>query len=107
MLLLVVLLLRALKGGLAAHPCEAEVSSACPDRPPSELAACLKNPQQHEAPTTLSSECTDFVALNRACDEDIRKFCDESFFTDDTILCLKTWTDPESLSSKCASVMKR
>mmetsp|Transcript_14092 Transcript_14092/g.40268 ORF Transcript_14092/g.40268 Transcript_14092/m.40268 type:complete len:303 (-) Transcript_14092:69-977(-) len=103
---LLLLSLRALPGGLAAHPCEAEVSSACPERPPSELATCLKTPSEHETETTLSSECMDFIALNKACAEDIKKFCDEAFFSEDTILCLKTWTDPENLSEKCAKTMK-
>lgn len=90
---------------LASHPCEQEVSTACPDRPANELAKCLKTPDEHESATTLSSECTDYVALNVACEEDIVKFCDEAFFSEDTILCLKTWTDPESISPKCADVM--
>merc|ERR1712129_195691 len=47
-----------------------------------------------------------FVALNSACEEDIVKFCDESFFSDDTVLCLKTWTDPENLSPTCSETMQ-
>lgn len=103
---LVALVLLAASGGRGEHPCEAEVLSACPDRPAGDLAACLKNPSEHETETTLTSECTDFVALNSACSEDIEKHCDGSFFSSDTILCLKTWTDPESLSEKCTNVMK-
>mmetsp|Transcript_30088 Transcript_30088/g.82656 ORF Transcript_30088/g.82656 Transcript_30088/m.82656 type:complete len:292 (-) Transcript_30088:223-1098(-) len=99
-------LLLATSGALADHPCEAEVSSACPDRPPSEVGACLKNPSEHENPTTLSSECTDFIALNAACASDIAQFCDSAFFSQDTVLCLTTWVDADSLTQKCASVMK-
>jgi len=103
---LAALVLLAASGGRGEHPCEAEVLAACPDRPAAELGACLKNPSEHETETSLSSECTDFVALNSACSEDIEKHCDGSFFSADTILCLKTWTDPESLSAKCTNVMK-
>lgn len=88
------------------HPCETEVSTACPDRAGSELASCLKNPEEHETVTTLSSECTDFVAVNAACADDIVKHCDDAFFAADTVLCLQTWTDPESLSEQCRDVMK-
>jgi len=104
--LLVLLSLRALPGGLAGHPCEAEVGTACPERPPSELAACLKTPSEHETETTLSSECMDFIALNTACADDIKQYCDEAFFSEDTILCLKTWTDPDNLSERCVKTMK-
>jgi len=89
----------------AGHPCEAEVASACPDRAGSEMAVCLKNPDEHESKTTLSSECTDFIALNNACSEDISKFCDENFFGEDTTLCLTQWTQPEDLSEKCRKVI--
>lgn len=104
--LAILLILSLAKYGLADHPCEAEVQSACPDRPGSEVAGCLKDPSEHENPTTISSECTDFVALNVACSEDIVKFCEDNHFTQDTILCLSTWTDQESLSSRCVKVMK-
>lgn len=103
---LLLLCLHALPDGVAAHPCEAEVGTACPERPPADLATCLKTPSEHETETTLSSECMDFVALNTACAADIKKFCDEGFFTDDTVLCLKTWTDPENLSEKCAKTLR-
>jgi len=90
---------------LAEHPCEAEVNVACPDTPGSELGRCLRNPEEHETPTTLSSECTDFVALNLACAEDIESHCDDAFFTDDTTPCLTQWTDSSSLTQRCTSVM--
>jgi len=32
-------------------------------------------------------------------------FCDEGFFTHDTVLCLSVWTDKGSLSKKCAGVL--
>mmetsp|Transcript_47828 Transcript_47828/g.104108 ORF Transcript_47828/g.104108 Transcript_47828/m.104108 type:complete len:287 (+) Transcript_47828:91-951(+) len=100
-------LVLALSGliGTVAHPCEAEISTACPDRPAAEIADCLKKPENHDTVTTLSSECTDFVAINTACSEDINKHCDEAFFSEDTVLCLTTWTEPESLSQKCADVL--
>merc|ERR1740129_229808 len=90
----------------SVHSDDNSVSTACPDRPASELALCLKTPSEHESATELSSECTDFIALNAACDEDIVKHCDEAFFSEDTTLCLKTWTDPESISPKCMEVMR-
>jgi hypothetical protein len=93
-------------GALAEHPCHAEVASACPDRPGPEVAACLKDESEHEKPTAISSECTDFIALNVACTEAIGKFCDDAFFSRDTILCLGEWTDQASIDSKCANVMK-
>lgn len=87
------------------HPCEAEVQSACPDRPGADIAACLKDPSEHERPTEVSSECTDFIALNKACAPELVEFCDEAFFTRDTALCLSVWTDQDSLSKKCAGVV--
>lgn len=87
------------------HPCEAEVQSACPDRPAAEIAACLKDPAEHESKTTISSECTDFIALNKACAAEISQHCDDQFFTRDTVLCLTTWTDQSALSSKCSGVI--
>eukprot|EP00927_Polykrikos_kofoidii_P055724 TRINITY_DN49939_c0_g1_i1.p1 TRINITY_DN49939_c0_g1~~TRINITY_DN49939_c0_g1_i1.p1 ORF type:complete len:288 (+),score=98.98 TRINITY_DN49939_c0_g1_i1:25-864(+) len=91
---------------LAAHPCEQEVSSACSDTPGSELARCLKDKTEHEKATEISSDCTDFIAVNVACAEEITQFCDESFFSDDTVLCLTQWTDKGRLSSKCSSVIQ-
>eukprot|EP00928_Gymnodinium_smaydae_P047707 TRINITY_DN31856_c0_g1_i1.p1 TRINITY_DN31856_c0_g1~~TRINITY_DN31856_c0_g1_i1.p1 ORF type:complete len:301 (-),score=75.15 TRINITY_DN31856_c0_g1_i1:210-1037(-) len=90
----------------AEHPCEAEVQSACPDRPGSEMAACLKDKSEHDNPTEISSDCTDFIALNVACAEDITKFCDEAFFSSDTTLCLTEWTPERNLAQKCVSVLK-
>ncbi|OLQ14896.1 hypothetical protein AK812_SmicGene893 [Symbiodinium microadriaticum] len=58
---------------------------------------CLKDKSEHESPTEISSGCADFIAVNAACAEDITKFCDEAFFSDDTALCLSTWTSPEVL----------
>ncbi|CAE8619188.1 unnamed protein product, partial [Polarella glacialis] len=90
----------------ALHACDSEVSSACPDRPGSEMAKCLKDKKEHETATTISSECADFMALNAACAEDITKFCDDAFFSDDTALCLSEWTPQRNLSPKCASVVE-
>jgi hypothetical protein len=92
--------------GADDHPCAAEVESACPERPGSELGACLKDKNEHENPTEISSACTDFMALNKACAEDIEKFCDGAFFSDDTIICLTQWTEQENLSPRCQSVME-
>jgi len=90
-----------------AFPCEAEISSACPDSPKSELADCLKDPSQHETPTDISSECTDFMALNTACSEEIEQLCDEEFFAENTIPCLlKYRASDEEISEKCQSVMQ-
>lgn len=89
----------------AAHPCESEVQSACPERASSELARCLKDKSEHESPTEISSACADFIALNVACADDIVKSCDEAFFTEDTALCLSTWTAKEDLTPKCAGVL--
>jgi len=97
-------LLTALPGVLG-HPCEAEVSSACPDTPASDVAACLKDPSQHEQVTDISDECTDFIALNVACGADIDKFCDEALFSEDTTVCLTQWTEPGDLSGKCRGVL--
>mmetsp|Transcript_122125 Transcript_122125/g.390577 ORF Transcript_122125/g.390577 Transcript_122125/m.390577 type:complete len:303 (+) Transcript_122125:28-936(+) len=88
-----------------SHPCDAEMQAACPDRPAEEIATCLKNPSEHETPTVLSSECTDFVAMNVACSADIETNCDEAYFSDDTVLCLTEWTDPARLSDRCKSVV--
>lgn len=90
---------------LADHPCSEEVAAACPDRPAADLATCLKDPKEHEKETEISSGCTDFIALNGACTEDIEKFCDGAAFSDDTILCLTQWTEPESLSARCRGVI--
>lgn len=98
------LLLIALPSAFS-HPCESDIASACPDSPASDVAACLKDPSSHEQATTISDECTDFMALNLACGEDIEKFCDDSLFSDDTTPCLTQWTQPEDLSSKCKGVL--
>jgi len=90
----------------AQHPCEDEVSSACPDRPGAEVARCLKDESEHERPTVISSDCTDFIALNVACADALGTYCEEAFFSRDTVLCLTSWIDQESLSDKCKSVMK-
>lgn len=94
-----------LPAGLAEHPCQVEVESACPDRPGPEMAACLKDPSEHEKPTTISSECTDFIALNVACSDTILRHCEEAFFSRDTVLCLTQWIDPENVAPKCSGVM--
>lgn len=92
--------------GLAGPACEAEIASACPDSPASEIGSCLKDPELHEVATTISSECTDFMALNVACAKEIEEFCEEAFFSADTALCLSKWTDQDNLSEKCKAVMK-
>lgn len=102
--LLVLLLLTS--QGLASNACQDEMASACPDRPGSEMGRCLKDKEEHDKPTEISSECTDFIALNVACADEISKFCDESFFTDDTVLCLAEWTPRQNLGDKCAKVVK-
>jgi len=91
---------------LAEHPCANEVASACNERPAAEIGACLKNPEDHDAPTDISSECTDFMALNKGCAEDIESHCDGNHFHDDTILCLTKWTPAENLGEKCTKVLK-
>lgn len=100
------LVLLGLERSRADHPCQAEVASACPDRPGSELAACLKDSEQHDNPTTISSECTDYIAIHTACAESIDSHCEEAHFTDDTILCLTQWTSPSSLVETCRNVLK-
>eukprot|EP00933_Yihiella_yeosuensis_P069806 TRINITY_DN7682_c0_g1_i1.p1 TRINITY_DN7682_c0_g1~~TRINITY_DN7682_c0_g1_i1.p1 ORF type:complete len:286 (+),score=84.89 TRINITY_DN7682_c0_g1_i1:184-1041(+) len=105
-LVLLTVMLLATTHCQARHACEDEVRSACPDRPGSEMAKCLKDKSEHENPTTISSECADFIALNSACAEDISKFCDEAFFSDDTTLCLGEWTPQRNLSPKCAKVVE-
>lgn len=92
--------------GRSGNPCEAEIQVACPDRPGAEMAKCLKDPSEHDTETQISSACTDFIALNTACSEDIRKFCDDAFFSADLTLCLTEWTPERDLSRKCASVVK-
>jgi len=91
---------------LADHPCTSEVASACPDRPGSDVAACLKDTESHDTVTQISSECTDYIAINTACAEDIEKKCDEAFFTDDTIPCLTQWNEREDLTERCQGVLK-
>lgn len=95
-----------LGGCTAGHPCESEVASACPDRPGADIAGCLKDPDEHESPTTISSECTDFIALNKACSAEIQSICDDAFFSGDTVLCLTQWASPDQLSQMCTSVME-
>lgn len=92
--------------GAGQHPCTDEVASACADRPGDEIGSCLSDPEAHDQETTISSQCTDFIALNKACAEDIESFCDGGAFTDDTILCLTKWTDKDNLSPKCQNVLK-
>jgi len=98
-------LLAAAVGSSSEHACEAEVNSACPDRPGAEVAKCLKDPSEHERPTVISTECTDFLALNIACAEVISQHCEEAFFSPDTILCLTSWVQQDALTDKCRSVM--
>eukprot|EP00929_Paragymnodinium_shiwhaense_P001905 TRINITY_DN102116_c0_g1_i1.p1 TRINITY_DN102116_c0_g1~~TRINITY_DN102116_c0_g1_i1.p1 ORF type:complete len:306 (-),score=113.82 TRINITY_DN102116_c0_g1_i1:97-957(-) len=90
----------------ADHPCTSEIASACPERPVTELVDCLKNSGEHENPTEISSECTDFIALNKACTEDMEKSCDDAMFSDDTVLCLTKWIEPEALTEKCKAVLQ-
>jgi len=99
------MLLLAALGSLAEHPCENEVKTACPDRPSADVARCLKDESEHEAPITISSECTDFIALNVACAETIDTYCDGMFFSADTTLCLQKWVDQDNIKPKCAGVM--
>jgi len=99
------MLLLAALGSFAEHPCENEVKVACPDRPSADVARCLKDPSEHETPVTVSSECTDFIALNVACEETINTYCDGMCFSADTVLCLQKWVDQDSISPKCAGVM--
>lgn len=90
----------------AGNACEAEISTACPDRPGADIAKCLKDKSEHDSPTEISSQCADFIALNVACKEDIQKFCEEAFFSADTTLCLTVWTTQSDLSPKCAGVLE-
>mmetsp|Transcript_25943 Transcript_25943/g.46898 ORF Transcript_25943/g.46898 Transcript_25943/m.46898 type:complete len:283 (-) Transcript_25943:39-887(-) len=93
--------------GLAEYPCEAEIGSACPDSPRSELHLCLKDSSQHDSPTDISSECADFMALNAACAQEIEQLCEEEFYTENTMPCLAKFQDSEEeISDKCQSVMK-
>lgn len=71
-----------------------------------EIAQCLKDKSQHDIPTAISSGCTDFMALHTACKDELERFCDDAYFTDDTIPCLTQWTDVSQLSDRCASVVK-
>lgn len=100
------LMMLLLPAALAEHPCQAEVDSACPDKPGPSVAACLKDPAEHQQQTAISSECTDFIALNVVCAATISKNCEEAFFSDDTVLCLTKWVDPTNVDEKCGKVMK-
>lgn len=82
-----------------------EVASACPDRPGNEMGECLKDSEGHDSPTEISSGCTDFIALNKACGEDIENSCDGNYFHDDTILCLSKWVQKDNLTPKCQGVL--
>lgn len=90
----------------ANHACSDEAASACPDESGAQLGRCLQDPEQHQTETTISSGCSDFIALNQACEGDIEKFCDESYFSEDTVLCLTEWTRMDDLSAKCKTVVK-
>jgi len=104
---LVALLGTLCPNSLAEYPCEAEIGSACPDSPRSELHLCLKDSSQHDKPTEISSECTDFMALNAACSTEIEQLCEEEFYTENTMPCLAKFRDSEEeISAKCQSVMK-
>eukprot|EP00439_Symbiodinium_sp_Y106_P071676 s548_g12.t3 len=101
------LLLRVCPRSVLAYPCEAEIASACPDSPKSDLVTCLKDASQHETPTEISSECTDFMALNSACADEIEQLCDEEFFAEETMPCLMRYrASDEEISEKCQSVMR-
>ncbi|CAE7561200.1 ATP12A [Symbiodinium necroappetens] len=101
------LLLHVCPSTVLAYPCEAEIASACPDSPKSELVTCLKDASQHETPTEISSECTDFMALNSACADEIEQLCDEEFFAEETMPCLMRYrASDEEISEKCQSVMR-
>lgn len=92
-------------GAVADHPCTEEVASACADRPGSDVGACLKDPEEHDYPTEISSGCTDFIALNKACEEDLETHCEGNHFSDDTLLCLTKWTPLDHLSEQCQKVV--
>jgi hypothetical protein len=91
--------------GVLGHPCEEAIASACPDRPGSEIAACLKDTEQHEAATVVSSECTDFIAVHTACADEIENLCDEAWFNDDTVACLTEWISESQRSERCSGVL--
>jgi len=101
----VAILLSLSQSAWAGHPCEAEVKSACPETPGSDIGACLKDKEEHANPTEISSGCTDFIALNKGCAEDIEERCDNNMFHDDTILCLTKWTPLDHLSEKCQKML--
>lgn len=69
------------------------------------MGACLKDTEEHAKPTEISSGCTDFIALNKGCAEDIEERCDNNMFHDDTILCLTKWTPLDHLSEKCQKIL--
>jgi len=99
------ILLQLFHSTIADHPCTAEVASACAESPGSDMGACLKDPEEHDNPTEISSGCTDFIALNKACADDIEAHCDAGQFTDDTILCLTKWAPQDAVSAKCKGVL--
>eukprot|EP00440_Ansanella_granifera_P012538 gb/GFBE01013623.1/.p1 GENE.gb/GFBE01013623.1/~~gb/GFBE01013623.1/.p1 ORF type:complete len:291 (+),score=115.75 gb/GFBE01013623.1/:1-873(+) len=104
---LLVCLAALLGTALAEYPCEAEIAAACPDSPKSEVADCLKDPNQHETPTEITSECIDFMALNTACADEIESLCEEEFYSHETMPCLiKFRASEDDISEKCSSVMK-
>jgi len=90
----------------AGHACTEETTSACPDEAGAQLGLCLQDPEQHQAPTTISSGCSDFIAINQGCEADVEKFCDEAYYSEDTVLCLTEWTRRDDLSEKCQDVLK-
>lgn len=99
------ILLQLFRSTVAEHPCTAEVASACADRPGTDTGACLKDPEEHDSPTEISSDCTDFIALNKACADDIEEHCEAGQFADDTILCLTKWAPQDAVSEKCKGVL--
>merc|ERR1712232_276378 len=58
-----------------------------------------------EKPLELSDGCKEFIKTNEACDSEIAEHCQSMYYHGDTLLCLTTWTQPESLSDKCKATL--
>ncbi|KAJ1460813.1 hypothetical protein M885DRAFT_508251 [Pelagophyceae sp. CCMP2097] len=95
-------------GAVAAHPCDAEASVACPFDGGASLGICLRNPAKHEAPAEISVECTAFLALHDACKTEFASgTCGGAAYTDDALVCLESWLKPADVTAGCQAALPK
>jgi len=109
-------------GALAQSACDSEAGLLCPTSVGKEIGDCLQDPAQHqltdidgnprelepgEKPPELSSECKNFININKVCDAEIEEHCSSMYFHGDTMTCLSQWVKPEVLGEGCRALMPR